>query len=86
MYQFSLEYFSRIFVNEMKACPKAATPEERVSNLISQITRTVYHNISQALFNQHKKIFSFMIAIRVQQINKAEYNYFNKGNFSIPKL
>jgi hypothetical protein len=30
----------------------------------------MYYNISRALFNQHKKIFSFMIAVRVQAINK----------------
>lgn len=27
-----------------------------------------------------------MIAVRVQSINKSEYNYFNKGNFSIGKI
>lgn len=27
-----------------------------------------------------------MIAVRVQSINKIEYNYFNKGNFSLSKI
>lgn len=27
-----------------------------------------------------------MIAVRVQDISKVEYNYFNKGNFSLGKV
>lgn len=70
MYQFSLEYFSRIFVNEMKMYPAAETIEKRVDDLINQITKTIYLNISQTLFNQHKIIFSFIIAVRVQKISR----------------
>jgi hypothetical protein len=57
-----------------------------VALLISSLTRTIYYNISRALFNQHKKIFSFIIAARVQEVKKIEYNYFNKGNFSLDDI
>ena len=66
MYQFSLEYFSRIFVSVLKTTPQSEDPNKRVSDLVEQLTKTIYSNISRALFNQHKKIFSFMIAVRVQ--------------------
>ena len=86
MYQFSLEYFSRIFVNVLKITPPSEDAHKRVKDLVSELTRTIYSNISRALFNQHKKIFSFMIAVRVQGIPKSEYQYFNKGNFSLGKV
>ena len=35
MYQFSLEYFSRIFVNVLQSTPSTENIEERVSSLIS---------------------------------------------------
>lgn len=43
-------------------------------------------NISRALFNQHKKIFSFIIACRIKKIPKLEYDYCIKGNFALPKV
>ena len=49
------------------------------------LTSTVYLNISRALFNQHKKIFSFIIACRISQVPKLEYDYCIKGNFALPK-
>ena len=83
MYQFSLEYFARIFTNVLQATPPVEDALERVQLLITELTKTTFSNISRALFNQHKKIFSFMIAVRVQAIPKKEYEYFLKGNFSL---
>ena len=49
------------------------------------LTHTIYTNISRALFNQHKKIFSFIIACRISKISKIQYDYCIKGNFALPK-
>ena len=68
MYQFSLEYFSRIFKGVLAATPPSDDQGVRVGSLVSGLTTTIYHNISRALFNQHKKIFSFMIACKVSSI------------------
>ena len=58
----------------------------RVENLLKALTQTIYVNISRALFNQHKKIFSFIMACRIKLIPKLEYDYFNKGDFALPKV
>jgi dynein heavy chain, axonemal len=85
MYQFSLEYFNRIFKGVLASIEASETTEERVRQLMQGLTRTVYLNISRALFNQHKKIFSFIMACRISRIPKLEYDYCNKGNFALPK-
>ena len=83
MYQFSLEYFARLFSSVLQATPPVEDVLERVRVLIGELTKTTFSNISRALFNQHKKIFSFMIAVRIQAIPRKEYDYFLKGNFSL---
>ena len=85
MYQFSLEYFNRIFKGVLVNTQTYKETEERVSRLMHCLTQTIYLNISRALFNQHKKIFSFIIACRVNKIPKLEYDYCNKGSFVLPK-
>jgi dynein heavy chain len=86
MYQFSLEYFARIFRSVLISTPATPTTDERVSGLLTALTKTTYLNISRALFNQHKKIFAFVMACRIASVPKIEYDYFNKGSFALPKV
>ena len=85
MYQFSLEYFNRIFKIVLTTTEASSDAQIRVDRLLQSLTKTIYVNISRALFNQHKNIFSFMIACRITGIPKLEYDYFNKGSFALPK-
>lgn len=85
MYQFSLEYFNRIFKIVLTTTEASSDAKIRVDRLLKSLTKTIYVNISRALFNQHKNIFSFMIACRITGIPKLEYDYFNKGSFALPK-
>ena len=71
MYQFSLEYFNRIFKVVLSSTESSDNIDTRVDNLMDSLTRTVYSNISRALFNQHKKIFSFIMTCRIHQIPKT---------------
>ncbi len=83
MYQFSLSYFQRLFNIIIEQSPKASTIEERVQILISQITYTIFVNVCRGLFNDHKKIFSFLvaaaIAIQSNLVSRVEWNVFNRG-------
>jgi dynein heavy chain len=85
MYQFSLEYFAKIFIKVLKNSPFTEDSELRVKNVVDELTLTVYSNISRSLFNQHKRIFAFVIAMRVQKVDTKLYNYFVKGNYSLDK-
>lgn len=70
----------------LKLTAPSDSVETRVESLVRGLTKTTYLNISRALFNQHKKIFSFMIAVRVEAVPKVEYDYFTKGSFSLLKV
>ncbi len=83
MYQFSLEYFAQIFIKVLKNTPATEDTEIRVKNVVDSLTLTVYSNISRSLFNQHKRIFAFVLALRVQEVEKKLYDYFVKGNYSL---
>lgn len=66
MYQFSLEYFAQIFTKVLQSSQLTENSELRVKNIVNELTLTVYSNVSRSLFNQHKKIFAFVIAMRIQ--------------------
>lgn len=62
MYQFSLNYFNKLFNGVIENCIFQGTREERVQELISQITQTIFQNICRGLMNVHKQIFGFLTA------------------------
>jgi hypothetical protein len=66
MYQFSLEYYSRIFRGVLAGKGEG----DRVLWLKDALTRTLYANISRALFNPHKRIFAFVLATRITEVPK----------------
>lgn len=65
MYQFSLAYFTRLFNSVINTSPKSSDLQERLSILDRNITDTIYNNVCRGLFNTHKLVFSFMIALQV---------------------
>jgi dynein heavy chain len=38
---------------------------DRINILISNITETIFENICRGLFNNHKRIFSFLLAAKI---------------------
>jgi len=42
-------------------------PEKRLENLIDKITKVIFTNVTRGLFEQHKMIFSFLIAIGIEK-------------------
>lgn len=65
MYQFSLLYFSRLFNQVIETCPANDDLVIRIESLLSQITEAVFLNVCRGLFNNHKRIFSFMVAAQI---------------------
>lgn len=83
MYQYSLSYFKRLFCLIIQTTAKSQETEERINQLLSQITLILYQNICRGLFNDHKKLFSFMVASAIflqnHSIQKPEWNVFVRG-------
>ncbi|KDO23904.1 hypothetical protein SPRG_20887 [Saprolegnia parasitica CBS 223.65] len=76
MYQYSLAYFKRLFNQSMDESPKSSTQELRLAALVDGQTRTVFANVSRGLFQDHKLLFSLLMALRILsdagQITPAE--------------
>jgi dynein heavy chain len=84
MYQYSLEFFLKLFVLRLKNSKKSDVMEERLAILIDDITNSVYTNICRGLFEQDKLMFSFMntanILRRGSLISVDEWNFFLRGS------
>lgn len=86
MYQYSLNYFTKLFTNIIKVAEKSNEIEQRINTLLKEITYVIFSNICRGLFNTHKLIFSFMLAAKIQleskdarSITAQEWDLFLKG-------
>lgn len=70
MYQYSLEYFSRLFSMSVDEAPASSELARRLENLETHLTFVVYRNICRGLFEAHKLLFSLIICLRVQVMNE----------------
>ena len=85
MYQFSLEYFKKIFITSIMYKQEGVkqTLLERVKFLVKKITEDIFKNIKRGIFEHHKTLFSFLIDINILKYNKIvtddEFSLFVKG-------
>ena len=83
MYQFSLSYFKRLFSLVIETAEKSSDVVRRVEILIDSSTITIFLNVCRGLFNDHKKIFSFLVATSIglknHSVSKIEWSIFNRG-------
>jgi dynein heavy chain len=62
MYQFSLNYFANLFKNIIS---NTYDEGDRITVLQENLTKTIFLIICRGLFNKHKQIFSFILAIEI---------------------
>ena len=67
MYQFSLQWFQLLFGMSIENAPNSKVFEERLANLKDFFTFNLYNNVCRALFEKHKTMFSFSMALRMLQ-------------------
>lgn len=83
MYQYSLDFFMRLFKRRLEVTEKKEKIQERISLLITDITESFYLNICRGLFEKDKLLYSFMIASKIQlydsAINLLEWNFYLRG-------
>ncbi|KAH0787434.1 dynein heavy chain 2, axonemal [Histomonas meleagridis] len=92
MYQFSLDSYITLFSHSLIRAQHSDDINERNENIKSVHTLAVYNNTCRALFEKHKLLFSFCLAIQIQKIgeqrnqnkiNQEEYLYFLRGPTNI---
>merc|ERR1712190_436613 len=83
MYQFSLNYFLKIFQMVLVDSEQSDVIEKRIEILIRYATETLYLSVCRGLFNDHKRIYSFLLSAEIEKdtgtILGSEWNYFLKG-------
>ena len=84
MYQYSLEFFTKLFNRRLKVSDKAENVEARIEILIKDITKSFYENICRGLFEKHKLLFSFLntvgISRREKVVSNEEWNFLLRGS------
>ncbi|KAH8863214.1 Dynein heavy chain 1, axonemal [Schistosoma japonicum] len=84
MYQYSLEWFVNIFLQGIINAERSDFVPQRVKNINDYFTFSLYCNVCQSLFEKHKLMFAFLLAIRILQneglIDSDEYRFLLAGS------
>lgn len=84
MYQYSLEFFARLFNRRLDKSEKSEVLEDRLSILLSDVTTSFYLNICRGLFEKDKLLYSFLnasaILRRSGDITPDEWNFYLRGS------
>ena len=83
MYQYSLQWFKNLFIQAIRLSPKCTDMAERTDALNSYFTYYIYTNVCRSLFEKHKLLFSFLLAVRILKgdslIDPAEWSFLISG-------
>ena len=86
MYQYSLQWFTALFVQSIRAAEPSDKLEDRLTNLKNHFTYYVYQNICRSLFELHKLLFSFLLTIKIMQgdnlVDGLEWRFLISGKVS----
>uniref|UniRef100_A0A6I8N290 Dynein axonemal heavy chain 1 n=1 Tax=Ornithorhynchus anatinus TaxID=9258 RepID=A0A6I8N290_ORNAN len=79
MYQYSLEWFLKIFLSSITNSEKTGMAE----NINKYLTYSLYSNVCRSLFEKHKLMFAFLLCVRIMmndgKIKMAEWRYLLSG-------
>eukprot|EP00403_Amphidinium_massartii_P005819 CAMPEP_0178381688 /NCGR_PEP_ID=MMETSP0689_2-20121128/6115_1 /TAXON_ID=160604 /ORGANISM="Amphidinium massartii, Strain CS-259" /LENGTH=1395 /DNA_ID=CAMNT_0020001885 /DNA_START=8 /DNA_END=4194 /DNA_ORIENTATION=- len=83
MYQFSLQWFQSLARLGIDNSPSGDTQEARLSNLIDYFTYSIYQSVCRGLFEKHKLLFSFSLALKIisgdDRLNQDEVRFLLAG-------
>lgn len=84
MYQYSLEFFSRLFNRRLDKSEKSDQLDKRLEILLKDVTESFFTNICRGLFEKDKLLYAFLnassILKRAGDISIDEWNFFLRGS------
>lgn len=84
MYQYSLEFFVKLFRRRLELSEKSEVLDERLEILIKDQTEAFYKAICRGLFERDKLLYSFLNATSIMRragtISIEEWNFFLRGS------
>ncbi|KAL6114194.1 dnah10 [Pungitius sinensis] len=89
MYQYSLASYLEVFDFSLRRALPNSDLHKRLSNIMYSLTDSIYNYGCTGLFERHKLLFSFNMAIKIEQAEgrspQEELEFFIKGNLSLDK-
>ncbi|XP_067124199.1 dynein axonemal heavy chain 10, partial [Centruroides vittatus] len=86
MYHFSLSVYLKVFLSALKNSVPDINIIKRLKNIIHKLTSSVYEFGCIGIFQKHKLLLSFQMALRYLQneevVNEEEMKFFINGNIS----
>ncbi|RHY05497.1 hypothetical protein DYB25_001425 [Aphanomyces astaci] len=83
MYQYSLQYYQKLFVMRLELSEKADDLLARLDILMNDVTMSMFVNVCRGLFEKDKVVFAFMIVASILRqrhaISTAEWNFYLIG-------
>lgn len=67
MYDFSLNYVKKLYLQGLEKAEPHQILDLRIRKLNESITKIMFTDISKALFEQHKKLYSFLICVAIKK-------------------
>lgn len=84
MYQYSLASYLVVFKMSLKRSMPDTILVKRLRNIMDTLTHNIYNYGCTGIFEKHKLLFSFQIAIKLEQdegnVNQEEIDFFIKVN------
>jgi dynein heavy chain, axonemal len=88
MYQYSLPWFTSLFLSSIAAAAPADNISDRLNAINTHFTYSLYCNICRSLFERDKLLFSFLLTSRVLdargQLDPQEWSFLLTGGLRDP--
>lgn len=83
MYQYSLQWFTNLFILAIENSAASNVHEIRLKNLNNYFTYSLYENVCRSLFEKHKLLLSLLLTVKILQgdskLNEKEWRYLLAG-------
>lgn len=83
MYQYSLSYFISLFLRSIHDSPKSKDVTIRLASLKEHFSFFLFTNVCRSLFDRHKLLFAFKLALVQEPVPAALLNFLLTGGISM---